>query len=276
MTQLTSSPVNPWSNGQVEDNILAYYRGIARHLGGRFSEDEQVTWFTTGRRSLLRFNAVLRTVADSPQALRRLADPILDHFLAQNLPFFWVAWPPEGAPGLADYLDATGLTFERFDMPAMARRLDGLPAITLPDGVEIVRVRTAQDQADWLAVHMAGFEEPEAARPDFGQYLASSLAESPPEVEHFVARWRGEPRAISTLLRAPLAAGIYHVTTLPAYRGRGLGRALTLAAMHEARRAGYAQAILFATPSGYPLYRGMGFETVATAELFGWNGRRDA
>lgn len=256
----------------IEDNILTYYRGIARHLDGRFIENEQVAWFTTGRRSLLRFNAVLRTVAASPDALRRVADPILDTFLAQKLPFFWVDWPPGGAPGLADYLNATGLPLLRFSAPAMARRLEDLPIIALPGGVEIIRVQSAQDQADWLAVLMAGFDEPEAARPDFGQYLAASLAESPPQVEHFVARWDGEPCAISTLLAAPLAAGIYHVTALPAYRGRGLGRALTLAAMQSARRAGYADALLFATPSGFPLYQRLGFETVATAELFGWEG----
>jgi ribosomal protein S18 acetylase RimI-like enzyme len=262
----------------IEDNILTYYRGIAHHLGGRFIAGEQVAWFTTGRRSLLRFNAVLRTVAGSPEELRRVADPILDAFLAQKLPFFWVDWPPGGARGLADYLNATGLPFLRFSAPAMARRLEDLPAVALPDCVEIARVRTAQDQADWLAVLMAGFEEPEAARPDFGQYLAGSLAEPQSGLAHFVARWGGEPCAVSTLLAAPLAAGIYHVTTLPAYRGRGLGRALTLAAMHSAQRAGYASAILFATPSGFPLYERLGFATVATAELFGWEGdvKRDA
>ncbi|MBM3134334.1 MAG: GNAT family N-acetyltransferase [Chloroflexi bacterium] len=260
----------------VEDNILTYYRGIARSLGGQFIEQDQVAWFTTGRRSLLRFNAVLRTVADSPQALRRVADPILDLFLSQKLPFFWAAWPPDAAPGLADYLSATGLPFLRYNMPAMARPLDDLPPVAPPNGVEIVRVRTERDQTDWLDVHMVGFEEPEAARPDFGQYLASSLAEPQSGLEHFVARWRGEPCAISTLLAAPLATGIYHVTTLPAYRGRGLGKALTLAAMQSARRAGYVDAILFATPSGYPLYQRLGFEMVATAELFGWNGGRDA
>ncbi len=256
----------------VEDNILAYYRGVARHLGGSFVEDEQVAWFTTGRRSLLRFNAVLRTVAGGPEALRRLADPILDIFLSQNLPFFWTAWPPDGAPGLADYLRATALPFLHFSAPAMARRLDDLPPFALPGGVEIVRVQSAQDQADWLDVHMAGFEEPAAARPDFGQYLASSLVEPRPDLEHFVARWDGKPCAISTLLRAPLAAGLYHITTLPASRGRGLGKALTLAAMQAAHRAGYAEAILFATPAGFPLYQRLGFETVATAELFGWEG----
>jgi ribosomal protein S18 acetylase RimI-like enzyme len=256
----------------IEDNILAYYRGIARHLDGRFIESDQVAWFTTGRRSLLRFDAVLRTAAARPEELCRVADPILDAFLSQKLPFFWAVWPPDGAPGLADYLSATGLPFLRYHMPAMTRGLDDLPPVALPSGVEIVRVRTERDQADWLGVLMAGFEEPEAARPDFGQYLAGSFAESPSSLEHFVARWQGEPCAISTLLRAPLAAGICHVTTLPSDRGRGLGRALTLVAMQAAQRAGYADAILFATPSGYPLYQRLGFRTVATAELFGWNG----
>jgi len=258
-----------------EDNILAHYRGIARHLGGQFIENAQVAWFTTGRRSLLRFNAVLRTIAGSPEELRRLADPILELFLSRKLPFFWAVWPPDGAPGLADYLSATGLPLLHFSAPAMARRLDDLPDVALPDGVEIARVQTAQDQADWLAIHMIGFADPAAARPDFAQYLANSLAESPQEVEHYVARWRGEPCAIATLLAAPLAAGIYHVTTLPAYRGRGLGNALTLAVMHSARRAGYTEATLLATPSGYPLYQRLGFETVATAELFGWQGAGD-
>lgn len=272
MTQQAAQSVKPWPNGPVEDNILAYYRGIARHLGGQFIEDEHVAWFTTGRRSLVRFNAVLHTIADSPEALRRVADPILEVFLSQKLPFFWAAWPPDGAPGLIAYLCATGLPFLHFSAPAMARRLHNLPAVAPPDDVEIARVQTAQDQTDWLAVHMAGFEEPEAARPDFGQYLVGSLTQLPPEAEHFVARWHGRPCAISTLLRAPLAAGIYHVTTLPAYRHRGLAKALTLTAMQAARRAGYADAILFATPSGFPLYQRLGFDTIATVELLGWNG----
>jgi len=221
----------------VEDNILAYYQGIARYLGGQFTADAQVVWFSTGRRSLTRLNGVLRLVAGRPAELRRVAAPILDAFLAQNLPFLWAAWPPNGAPGLADFLNATGLPLVHAVMPGMARHLDDLPPVAPPAGVEIVRVQTEQDQADWLDVHMAGFEEPAA-------------------------------------LYAPLVAGIYHVTTLPADRGRGLGKALTLAAMHAARAAGYADAFLAATPSGFPLYQRLGFETVVSAEIDVWNGER--
>lgn len=257
----------------IEENAITYYRVLSRCLDGQFNETTRFAWFTTGRRSLLRFNGVLRSAVTRPDDLAQAAGPIVDVFLAGNLPFFWVDWPMAPAPGLADYLSARGVDFHRFTMPAMARGLDDLPPTLLPDGCEIVRVQTLADQADWLAVLMEGFELTEAARADFGQYLANSVAESQTAIEHVVARWQGEPCAIATLLHTHCGAGIYHVTTTPAHRGRGLGKALTIAAMQEASRAGHTEAILFATPSGFPLYQRLGFETVATADLYTWTGR---
>lgn len=153
----------------------------------------------------------------------------------------------------------------------MSRGLDDLPEISLPKEVELVRVQSQQDQADWLNVLMEGFEEPEPSRLDFQQFLANSLAEPAPVFEHFLARWQGEPCAVSTLLHADHDAGIYHVTTLPRYRGHGLGKALTLATMQSARADGYQQSILFATPSGLPIYKQIGFETVTTADGYIWS-----
>jgi GNAT superfamily N-acetyltransferase len=155
----------------------------------------------------------------------------------------------------------------------MTRGLDDLPAQLLPEEVEITEVQTGQDRAGWLDVLMEGFEEPEESRADFRQYLNHTLSGADHGWRHFLARWQGEPCAISTLLCAQLAAGIYHVTTLPAYRSRGLGRALTLAAMYCADEIGYSSAVLFATPAGYPLYRELGFQTVMTADFYASNGR---
>jgi len=49
-------------------------------------------------------------------------------------------------------------------------------------------------------------------------------------------------------------------------------KALTLAARMSARRADYADEILFATPSGNPLYQRLGIETIATADLYDQDG----
>ena len=93
----------------IEDNALAYYKGMARYLGGEYIEQEQATWFTTGRRSQFRFNGVLHTAVSPAEGLHKMADPILAVFLAQNLPFFWVDWPAVGTPGLGRYLISKGL-----------------------------------------------------------------------------------------------------------------------------------------------------------------------
>jgi GNAT superfamily N-acetyltransferase len=256
-----------------EENALTYYKGVARLLGGQYIEDEQVVWFKTGRRSLGRFNGVLRTVISRAEDLGKVVDPILEVFLSQNLPFFWADWKIVGAPGLGDYLTSTGVAFAHYqNMPVMSRPLADLPQVPLPKEVEIVLVKTQIDQLSWLNIFMEGFEEPEPSRPDFQQFLTNSLAESQPVFEHFLARWQGEPCAVSTLLHAKHGAGIYHVTTQPSHRGRGLGKALTLAAMQSAKNAGYAEAVLFATPSGFPIYQQLGFETVSMVDFFAWSG----
>ncbi|CAG1016483.1 hypothetical protein ANAEL_05643 [Anaerolineales bacterium] len=256
----------------IEENILTYYKELTRLLDGRFMESDEVVWYETGRQSLFRFNGVLRT-ATRTEELSRIVDPILDLFLSQNLPFFWVDWQDVGVPGLGDYLSSRNIQFVHAKgMPTMSRGLDDLPELSLSKEVELVRVQSKQDQSDWLTVLMLGFEEPEPSRADFQQIIDRSLTEPEPVFEYFIARWQGEPCAISTLLHANHGAGIYHVATLPAYRGRGLGAALTLAAMYSAKSAGYQQAILFATPSGFPVYKRLGFQTVSTADAFVWSG----
>lgn len=203
----------------IEENVLTYYKGIARLLDGRFIENDEIAWFITERQSLYRFNGVGRT-ATRTENLRGLVDPILETFLSNGLPFFWVDWRDIGTPGLGEYLNSKNIHLDHVKgMPAMLRKLDDLPELSLPKEVEVTCVQSQQDQADWLNVLMEGFDEPEPSRPDFKQFLANSLAEPAPVFEHFLARRQGEPCAISTLLHADQGAGIYHVTTFPPIAG---------------------------------------------------------
>ncbi len=101
-----------------------------------------MAWFFTGRRSLYRFNGVLRTVTRKEE-LSRVVDPILHVFLSQSLPFFWADWPDAGTPGWPEYLSSKRIPFVRMNaIPAMARKLDSLPQASLSKEVEIIRVET--------------------------------------------------------------------------------------------------------------------------------------
>ena len=59
-------------------------------------------------------------------------------------------------------------------------------------------------------------------------------------------------------------AGIHEVGTLPAYRGRGIAKALLHRAFAIAVEKGCTYATLQASPMGQPLYESLGFEAVGT------------
>jgi predicted acetyltransferase len=73
------------------------------------------------------------------------------------------------------------------------------------------------------------------------------------------------------LLHAEVA-GIFAVATLAEARRRGIGTALTLVPLLEARRRGYRVSTLQATPMGFPVYRRLGFREVCRPiELHLWS-----
>ena len=63
-------------------------------------------------------------------------------------------------------------------------------------------------------------------------------------------------------------AGIYDVATLPETRGRGLGSALTLAPLLDARQAGYRIGVLQSSEMGFGVYKKMGFRHLCQIENF--------
>lgn len=53
--------------------------------------------------------------------------------------------------------------------------------------------------------------------------------------------------------------GIYHIASKASYRGKGIGKQITLAPLLEAKEAGYDTAVLFASQLGKPIYEQLGF-----------------
>lgn len=63
-------------------------------------------------------------------------------------------------------------------------------------------------------------------------------------------------------------ATVIFVNTDPGWRSRGIGRAMTAAALSAARAAGAEQACLNASEAGLAIYQRLGFETVARTTRF--------
>jgi ribosomal protein S18 acetylase RimI-like enzyme len=63
-------------------------------------------------------------------------------------------------------------------------------------------------------------------------------------------------------------AGLSNIATIPAYRRRGVGAAVTSRGLELAREAGYHTSVLTSTDSGRPLYEALGYETRCTVDVF--------
>jgi N-acetylglutamate synthase len=123
-------------------------------------------------------------------------------------------------------------------------------------------VRTAglEDRTDYAAALAAGFQAP----PEIMAPFSSPEAFAMPGAVPYLAREDGQVVAVGFGVFGDGTAGVFNIATVPAYRGRGYGRAVTGRIVADGVARGADLAYLQSSEDGYPLYQSMGFRTVET------------
>lgn len=183
----------------------------------------------------------------------------LARFRERRAPMFWYVGPATRPIDLGERLAAHGLT-QTAEVPGMAADLRALPEERVaPPGLTIERVRDITALRDYVRVLGACFGFPDELGEAFVALFASAgFAEQAPW-RHYVGRLNGDMVTTASLFLGAGAAGIYNVATAPEARRRGLGTAVTLAALREARGLGYRTGVLTSSSDGYNVYRRLGF-----------------
>jgi ribosomal protein S18 acetylase RimI-like enzyme len=210
-------------------------------------------------------------VGPSP-SLGRILELAKEFFGPDSGGFGIVVEADVGHPVEAELRAAGWKVFE--DEPALV--LPSIPpAPPVPVGLEVRSIRDAEGRRDLVRVAAAGFGAPTAVGgtelpPDAFDSLSPSMACAlDPEVALLVGYLDGKPVSSAFLYMVGPIAGITGVATVPAYRRRGAGTALTWEALREGAARGCTCATLGALGASYDLYRKMGFIHVCNHRAYG-------
>ncbi len=245
---------------QVASRVLAPEVPVEIH------DDPDATWGIAGYPDPFRSTVVSArfSEADVDRRIREISAA----YAARATGFLWWVAPFHKPRNLGERLLQAGIRFEG-TAPAMAMDLADLPRDeAVPEGLEIVPVRDEATLRQFINVLALEMGVPEGSPNPAARHHAALLQAIPPTLAsepiplRYLGLLDGRPVATSRIAIAAGVAGLYAVATLPDVRGRGFGRALTLAALEAGRSIGYRIGVLQASDDGLPVYRRIGFRTI--------------
>jgi ribosomal protein S18 acetylase RimI-like enzyme len=212
------------------------------------------------------FNGALSTL--NPKAdVNQTVHETVNYFQANDVTSFtWWLAPHLESTAWRQHLLAHGFQYDS-NTPGMAIDLDALPQ-PAEHPLTIREVEEPQMLAEWVRVFVRGFEMPVEMAPGFLSLLQSLGIDLP--LRHYLGYLNDKPVASSTLFLGAGVAGIYNVATVAEARGQGIGSAMTLAPLYEARAMGYRASVLQSSKMGYGVYQRLGFQKLCQMEHFYW------
>ena len=202
-----------------------------------------------------------------------LIDNALDHFKSLNIrKLSWLAEEGVKASVLKKHLEARGLTFRESFAAEMAIDLAKLNEnARANEDLEIIPVEDNEVLKQWIHVATSGFGISPEVEEIWYDFFAETVFDNP--FRTYLALLDGRPVGTSQLFTSGGVAGVYNVSSIPEARGQGVGSAITLAPLIEARKRGYHIGVLQASSMGYNVYRKLGFDDFGKLSVFLWENK---
>ena len=254
--------------GAIEANDAEFLMALGRAGGAEVRDDARLRWVIGG--SPVDYHNCVVHADLEPGAVGGAVSEVLARFRAYGRPGTWHVGPSSRPADLGARLRGQGFAGGWSDA-GMAADLGRLPEeAQVPEGLEVARVRDRPGLDAWVRARALDPEGEAESRWVADMYARLGLGDDSPW-RHYVGRLGGRPVATATLLLAAGVAGVYFVLTAPPARRRGIGTAVTLAALREARDLGYRTGVLGASGMGLPVYRRLGFEEHCRIAVYEWN-----
>lgn len=213
---------------------------------------------------------VMRSDARLPSCNRVCAD---DQATAQeiqqlvasfgDMPFRWFVYGDQHT--LQQTLENNGFAFSR-SYPAMSIDLDAVHTQTYGPDIEVKKIGIEEIDL-WISIVAQSYN---TDAPEFTKFIHYLIKHTPTQcLSFYIGYYQGTPVATSMTIRHDEIVGLHWVATLPEYRGKGVGFAISHKPLLDAQAQGCTQAILLATTMGKPVYEKIGFKEYAECKVYG-------
>lgn len=191
----------------------------------------------------------------------------IQYFRSKNVrTFTWWMEPPLRVSDWEPALSKYGFGYSA-DTPGMAVDLQALnESIGTVDRLEVRVVADEESLRTWAHIFTVGYGLPSDWEDSVLDLWTKMGLDFP--MRNYLGYWNGKPVSTSTLFLGGGNAGIYCVATLPEARGKGIGAALTLKPLQEAREMGFRIGTLQSSEMGFNVYQRLGFRHLCQIEYF--------
>ena len=249
----------------VEKNLHDLFRVFGSWPKVTLHDAPELIWTLTGIPFPL-FNAVTRARLEDHNADQAI-EQAKGRCAERSVPMWWWTGPSDEPADLEHRLVAHG--FEARRMPGMAVDLKALPnGSPSPDGFTVTAVDDDVAARTWCRVFCHSFGLPEFVGAEYLDCMRSVGLE---RLRHYLGWLDGAPVAVSSVFCSDGTAGVYSVGTIESARRQGIGAAMTLRPLQEARQAGASAGVLSSSPMGLRVYAALGFVEHCTIGVYGWS-----
>jgi GNAT superfamily N-acetyltransferase len=185
------------------------------------------------------------------------------YFTARGTPVEWKYYDYDQPADLPARLLAAGFEADEEELMLVAETAAISHDVVLPDGVRLVPVNDEAGIASMMAVHDLAFDDPS---PELGPRLANQLRDAPDSLQMVVAMAGDEPISAARIefVAGTDFAGLWGGGTVPAWRRKGIFRALVAYRAGLAAARGYRYLQVDALPPSRPILQRLGFRAIAT------------
>lgn len=249
----------------IRANLCDFFRHTSRSNPAEHLENERfVRWYTPFPHPW--FNGIL--AAQLPKnGVRSFITKTIEYFHEKAVnTFTWWMEPHLKSSDWESVLSKHNFGFSK-DTAGLAidlREMNGfMPQV---DGLEIRPAENEQSLRSWVKVFTKGYGLSPDWEPVVFDLWKKMGLEFP--LRHYLGFLNGEPVSTSSLFVSRGVVGVYCVSTLPNIRGKGLGSALTVKPLRDAREMGYRIGVLHSTGMGQNIIKKLGGKHVCQIENY--------